>query len=335
MPNASHQYVCRTSDEVLDEKLFGDRIVRFLYSRSREQAPAMIRALSGPRMSSLLGFLNFDLPLAGNLLGNQRFLKSCGVDLSECVDPPDYFTTPRRIFERKIRYTTCRPMSADPQHVVSPADARVLVGSLATDSDLFLKDKFFSFPELLDINKSHWHKTFAGGEYAIFRLTPDKYHYNHVPVSGEVVDFYEIEGSYHSCNPAAVVQMVTPYSKNKRVVTIINTDIPGGSRIGLVVMIEIVALMIGQIVQCYSHSLYDNPQPVAPGLFMKKGQPKSLYRPGSSTTVLFFEQNRIAFSSDLAKNQQHDVAQSRFSAGFGLPLVETDVSLRSTIAQKI
>ena len=31
-----------------------------------------------------------------------------------------------------------------------------------------------------------------------------------------------------------------------------DTDIPGGSHVGFVAMIEVVALMIGDIVQCYS-----------------------------------------------------------------------------------
>lgn len=50
----------------------------------------------------------------------------------------------------------------------------------------------------------------------------------------------------NSCNPGAVVSMVTPFSKNRRVVTVIDTDVPGGTGIGLV------AMMIGDIVQCYS-----------------------------------------------------------------------------------
>ena len=52
--------------------------------------------------------------------------------------------------------------------------------------------------------------------------------------------------------PGAVVALVTPYSKNSRVVTIIDTEVPGGTGVGLVAMIEVVALMIGEVVQCYS-----------------------------------------------------------------------------------
>jgi phosphatidylserine decarboxylase len=128
--------------------------------------------------------------------------------------------------------------------------------------------------------------------------------------------------------------MVTPFSKNRRVVTIIDTSVPGGSGIGLVAMIEIVALMIGDIVQCYSEHRYDSPRPVRPGMFVKRGQPKSLYRPGSSVDVLIFQDRRVHFCEDILSNQRHISARSRFSAGFEQQLVETDVRVRETIATK-
>ena len=48
-------------------------------------------------------------------------------------------------------------------------------------------------------------------------------------------------------------------------------------------MIEVVALMIGDVVQAYSETQYDNPKQIISGMFLKKGAPKSLYRPGSGT----------------------------------------------------
>jgi hypothetical protein len=45
---------------------------------------------------------------------------------------------------------------------------------------------------LLGTHQKHWQHSYGDGDFAIFRLTPDKYHYNHVPVSGMVVDFYAI-----------------------------------------------------------------------------------------------------------------------------------------------
>jgi phosphatidylserine decarboxylase len=328
----AHHYVERSSGRICREKLFGDRLVRFLYHPLRERAPALFRLLTGARCSDALAFFNYDLALAARVSGNRRFLEECGVDPAECLDPPEKLDTARKVFERRIRYWDCRPMPEEPRTVVSPADARVLVGSFAETSQLFLKDKFFSFDELLGCDRRGWRAIFAGGDFAVFRLTPDKYHYNHAPVTGRVVDIYELDGAFHSCNPQAVVTLATPYSKNRRTVTVIDTDVEGGSGVGRVAMIEVVAMMIGEVRQCYSAERYDDPRPLEPGMFLRRGQPKSLYRPGSSTDVLIFEPGRVDFAEDLRRNQQRRDVASRFSSGFGRPLVETDIALRSLLA---
>ncbi len=332
---APHQFIQRGTARIQTEHLFSDRLVNLIYSDARERGTHLFRALTSARMSGLLGFLTYDTLLGSKLSGAGNFSRMLGIDLSECVDSPETLDTPRKVFERKIRYWTCRPVDEDPAVVASPADAKILVGSFARTSRLFLKEKFFSFQALLGERKSRWLNAFADGDFAIFRLTPDKYHYNHLPVSGEVVDIYDIPGTYYPCNPGAVMALSTPYSKNRRVVTVIDTNVPGGSGIGLVAMIEVVALMIGDIVQCYSEREYDDPKPLVPGMFVKKGRPKSLYRPGSSTDVLIFQKKRVEFSVDIVMNMFHPGVQTRFSEGFGRPLVETEVALRSEIGRKI
>ena len=105
---------------------------------------------------------------------------------------------------------------------------------VAEHSALFLKGKLFTFEEL--IGKAFWLEAFRDGDVAVFRLTPELYHYNHTPVAGRVADIYELAGEHHSCNPQAVVEVATPYSRNRRTVTIIDTDVSGGSGVGLVAM---------------------------------------------------------------------------------------------------
>jgi phosphatidylserine decarboxylase len=327
--NVAHQYVDRDSGALRTERLYQDRLVLFFYGRVREQMPALFRLLTSRTSTRLLGYLNYDTRWGSAAC--RRFLHVHGVNLEECLDHPDTFTTARRVFERRIRYWDCRPIPGDPRAVVAPADARALVGSFADGAALHLKDKFFDYAELIGA-ESRWFSTFRDGDFAIFRLTPEKYHYNHTPVAGRVLDLYEIGGRYHSCNPGATVAVATPYSKNRRVVTVIDTDVPGGSRVGQVAMIEIVALMIGEIVQCYSARRYEQPQPIAPGMFLERGAPKSLFRPGSSTTVLVFERDRVAFVPDLLANRFRPGAHSRYALGFGQPLVETDVRVRSPLA---
>jgi phosphatidylserine decarboxylase len=331
-PSIPHQYVDRRSGRLCIERLYGDALVRWLYSEVRENAPALYRLMLSPRVSGLLGFINYDMPLGGVISGNRSFLRENGVNLDECVEPPEALNTMRKVFERRIRYWDRRPLPPERNAVVSPADARVLVGSFDEASALFIKGKFFDVEELLGGDKTGWLESFDGGDFGIFRLTPDKYHYNHTPVAGVVRDFYEVRGRTHSCNPSAIVTEVTPYSKNTRTVTVIDTDVEGGSQAGLVAMIEVTALMIGEVLQCYSRERYDSPQPITAGMFVERGYPKSLYRPGSSTDVLLFQRGRVSFDEDLIVNLSRHDAQSRFSQGFGMPLVETEVSVRSRIA---
>ena len=115
-------------------------------------------------------------------------------------------------------------MNPESEAVVSPADAKMVAGSFRHTSALFLKEKFFRFDELLGPDKGQWLEAFADGDFVVFRLTPDKYHYNHLPVSGKVVDIYEIDGQYGPCNPGAVIAQTAPCSKNRRVVTVMDTD---------------------------------------------------------------------------------------------------------------
>lgn len=328
----SHQYIERSSGRILTETLIADRLVRWLYGAAREKAPILFKALTSALSSQLLSYVNFDCPAKRRESSTRKLAAALNVDLQECVSPQYCLQSPRNLFERQIKFWQCRPMPQDPDIVVSPADAKILVGSFNKTGSLFLKEKFFTYDELIGPSKQRWRRAFLNGDYAVLRLTPEKYHYNHLPVSGRVIDFYAIDGAYHSCNPAAVVATVTPYSKNKRVVTIIDTDIDGGTGVGLVAMVEIVALMIGEIVQCYSSRRYERPVPIEQGQIVHRGQPKSLFRPGSSADVLFFQKERIEFDKDLIRNCRRADVNSRYTMGFQRPLVETDVPVRSSIA---
>lgn len=327
-----HQYIERTTSRVKTETLYHDRIVNLIYSQACENIPFLFNVLTSARFSKFLGFLSYDTLMGSSLSGVRKFADTLGVDLSECLDPPESLNTARKLFERKIRYWQTRPMPSEPAAIVSPADAKVLTGSFCASSLIFIKEKFFCYEELLGEDKPRWLSAFDDGDFAIFRLTPEKYHYNHSPVSGEVVDIYEINGYFLPCNPGAVMSLALPFSKNRRVVTVLDTDVDGGTHAGLVAMIEVAALMIGDIVQCYSDERYDAPRFVKPGMFLRKGQPKSLYRPGSSTDILIFQKGKVNFSFDIVMNMYRQDVQTRFAEGFRRPLAETEVEVRSRIA---
>ena len=328
----THQYVERDTGRVVDERIFGDSIISQIFNPLIEDSSALYRAVTSKRLSKILAWAAFDSVLGSRLTGAGKFLKNAGINEHECLGPAYMLDTPRKIFERKIRYWEVRPMPEDESQVVSPADSKMLAGSFKEGPGVFLKEKLFSFEEL--IGRRHWLKPFSSGDFAVFRLTPEKYHYTHCPVSGLVRDFYEIDGRMNSCNPGAVMRISKAYSKNKRVVTIIDTDVPGGTGVGLVGMIEIVALMVGNIRQAYSTTKYYYPKDIIKGMKIERGQPKALFVPGSSTVLLLFEEGRIRFHDDIISNM-HKEASSRFSFGFGKQVVETEVAVRSGIADVI
>lgn len=330
-----HQYIERSTGQVRTERLAADGVVAWLYSQARESYPYIFKLATQRFATKLLAYLNYDAPLLARNGSFNSMVTDLGIDQSELIQPLGRWPKLRDIFERQIRFWETRQMPASSELIVSPSDSRVLIGSFPVNGELLIKEKFFCLKELIGADKLGWQACFEEGNWAIFRLTPEKYHYNHVPVSGVVVDTYEIDGEYHSCNPSAVVRMVTPYSKNRRCVTVIDTGVTGGSGVGFVAMIEVVALMIGEIVQCYSEERYDAPSPIRVGQFLKRGAVKSLFRPGSSTVVLMFEKDRVLFDYDLIKNTERHDLQSRFSYFFGERLVETDVRVRSSIARAV
>jgi len=331
MNPVAHEYIERATGKVVRENLLGNAVVSALYSPVLEKAPLLIRLASSRYITRVLGYLNYDNVLSARATGMLKFLRESGIQLSEFAGNLSEYDTARTIFERQIRYWNCRPMPSQRNSVVCPADARAVVGSMGKSSGLFLKQKFFSFPELLG-EDSPWKSDFEGGDYAVFRLTPEKYHYTHSPVSGRVLDIYSVAGRFYPCNPNATVQLMTSFSKNRRVATILDTDCPNGSVVGRVAMIEVVALMVGKIEQRYSEQYYENPRPILKGMVLERGAPKALFRPGSSTVVLLFQPNRIRFAKDLVENQHRSGLREEFLLAADQRVMETDVAVRSLLA---
>lgn len=332
MNETLHQYIERESGAVRTESLLGDRWIRMLYGPAREAFPVMFRAMVSTRWTRHVGALRYDRALSTAPATRRRQLKECGVVDDECLTHPTEYRTLREVFERQITYWSHRPLPEESRAVVSPADSRVIIGSFRSIDGILVKEKVFDLPGLLGDDRPPWKHRFAEGDFAVFRLTPDKYHYTHTPVTGVVADHYDVEGVCHSCNPGALVRVSGTYARNRRTVTVFNTDVPGGSGVGHVAMVEVVALMIGRIDQGYCATQYQDPVFPDPGLDVERGQPKALFRPGSSTVILLFEPDRIRFAEDLILHSQRRDVQSRFRAGFTSPLVETDVRVRAPIA---
>ncbi len=307
-----------------------DRVIGFLYNTARESPSALQRFAASKRLTQALASWEFDRPL----LSPQRTIgfavQRMGIDLSDAVADPSTWRTLRQLFERQIRFWDSRPMPARETAIVSPADGKLLHFGGGEDAMVSVKRRFFSVPELLA--KQTWASQLGAGRGISVRLTPEVYHYVHSPVSGKVLDVYDVDGAYHSCNPSALVSFDSPYILNRRRVVIIDTDVTGGSSVGVVAVIAVAAMMIGRIEDHYSETHYDAPTPLSPGLTVVQGAPMMMFRPGSSTVIVLWPSERAIATPQLRELSTKRHVPSRFGEWLMMPWNEVLVRVRSQVA---
>jgi phosphatidylserine decarboxylase len=329
-----HQYVSRHSHAVVDESLLADRVIRFLYAREREDPSLLQRALASPKVTQWLAHWEFDRHLANPSRHIEQIAKRLSINTEEIVGGVATMRTMRDLFERKIRFWDVRPLPIKTCGIVSPADGKALP-FLANDATaLPIKEKFIGLNELLG-HANPWVLGVHDIAGVIVRLTPDVYHYTHTPVTGRVVSHQLIEGAFHSCNPLAATRLRNSYPRNRRAVTVYDTDISNGSGVGIVVQVDVAAMMIGQIVGCYSERKYEQPAPLRIGQLVVRGMPVSLFRPGSSTSVVLWHGSRASVANDLVSNSTRVHLRSRFSDWLQSAWVETALRVRQPISEAI
>jgi phosphatidylserine decarboxylase len=328
--SASHQYIPLSGAGSVDESLLADRVIGFLYSSARESPSVLQRIAASRGASSLLASWEFDWPLRKPLPAIAATAERLQINLDEVYGDLRTWRTLRDLFERRIRYWETRPLAGDAQSITSPADGKALAFGFPCDALLPVKSKWIAADRL--IGSRALADSLAPLSGVIVRLTPDAYHYVHAPVSGVVQSHTLLDGALHSCNPAALVTFTNPYASNLRRVTVIDTDVYHGSRVGIVVVVNVAAMMIGRIDDAYSANRYDDVQPLEPGTFLKRGQPMALFRPGSSTSIVLWQQSRAALEPALVRNTCRTDVHSRFSDWLLSPWVESAVRVRSALA---
>jgi phosphatidylserine decarboxylase len=339
-----HQYIERYRNKPVDEALLADRVIDFLYSKRREEPGYVLRALGSGVVTDALAHWQFDRRLR-NPKGTIEYVSHrLMVRESETVSGYAHMKTLRDLFERQIRYWDVRPLPDATRMIVSPADGKLLPFAAFARDTLPIKSKFIGVTDLLGGIDPWGQRQFAHGSGfseaalaplagVVVRLTPDVYHYTHAPVSGRVVRHEVIEGRFHSCNPTALIRFPGSYAVNRRAVTFYDTDVQDGSHVGIVAQIDVAAMMIGQLESRFSTYRYAHPKALAVGDFVPRGSPVSLFRPGSSTSIVIWDGRRAEVSHELVANSKRRDLRSRFSDWLGQPWVETRVAVRQSISE--
>lgn len=211
------------------------------------------------------------------------FINDFDIDTNILDKNLEDFTCFNDFFIRKLK-PEARPINSDKNVLISPCDGRLLAyNNIDINNLVQIKDITYSLEEL--IGDKELAEKYNNGICLIFRLCPTDYHRFHFIDDGIPTETKKIKGSYYSVNPIAIDKIPKLFCQNKREYSILNSE-----NFGDVLYIEVGASCVGTIIQSYT-----------PNEKVTKGDEKGYFKFGGSTTILFFEKNKIEIDSDILK----------------------------------
>ena len=273
------EFLNRYTGQVEREAIYGEAPLRFAYENPVGRGA--LELIVKRRIFSRWYGWRMDAPASKSRV--LPFIENYGLAAEDFADAPESFQTFNEFFYRKLK-PSARPINADPQCVVFPADGRHLgFPDVSQAPGVFVKGQKFQIPELL--GDPALAQRFAKGTLVLSRLCPVDYHRFHFPVAGMPGTTRLINGPLYSVSPIALRRRLSYLWENKRTVTLLETE-----RLGTVIVMEIGATNVGSILQTYN-----------PGQAVEKGAEKGYFAFGGSSTITIFEPGRVTLADDLVQ----------------------------------
>lgn len=271
------RYFNRQSGNIETEQVYGEAFLRWAYGSPFGRA-TLHTLVKRPFFSKFYGW-RMDRPASASRIA--PFIRDYGMKVEDFADDPESFRSFNEFFYRKLK-PEARPIDADPNSVVFPADGRHLGFQKASAIEsFFVKGQRFDLAALL--GSKDLAAVYADGPLVLSRLCPVDYHRFHFPVAGVPSPTQVLNGPLFSVSPLALRENLNYLWENKRTITRLETV-----RFGNVLVLEIGATCVGSIHQTYT-----------PGKLVEKGAEKGYFAFGGSSTITVFEPGRIKLSEDL------------------------------------
>jgi phosphatidylserine decarboxylase len=150
------------------------------------------------------------------------------------------FSSVHACFTRELR-DGARPVSDDPQMLVSPCDAIVGAHGAIERGEIYqAKGRGYALDDLvLDAALAERHD---GGTFVTLRLTSSMYHRFHAPDDCEIDEVRFVPGDVWNVNPPALRRVERVFCRNERAV--LPLELSGGERLTLV---PIAAILVGSL----------------------------------------------------------------------------------------
>jgi phosphatidylserine decarboxylase len=277
----------RKSAKLMDSLSLTDRAARAIW-----------RILPKGALSGAIGWgASRHLPARFRVGLLSHFARNYGIDMAEAEKPLAEYRGFDEFFTRRLR-PGARPIDAQPDSVISPADGTVVdCGTVSAGRLIQAKGVFFELSELLADEAAA--ARLEGGAYLITYLSPRDYHRVHSPVDGRVVGWIHVPGSLFSVNGKSVLREPGLFTRNERFITLIEGPC------GLAAVVMVAAVGVGHVTASYDAEVathdarfvrasvrrrtYDAPRAIA------RGEELGVFHLGS-TTIVVFEPGKVALS---------------------------------------
>lgn len=267
----------RKTGKLIEEKIPGyiKLALRILHQKGPNVTLELLRNMF-KRMTYAHG-KKFDSPTSWKMI--PKFIKLYRIDLNELLEPNIHnYDTFNAFFYRKLRpeFRLVSDISIETT-IVSASDGRMVVfESIEASKKFWIKADQFSINHLtqklslpLPINVQEY---FDGSSLIINRLAPQDYHRYHSPLSGQLLFYELIKGTYFTVNPIAIRTSLNVFTENTRAIAIFCSTALNCYWM----MVFVGANLVGSI--CPSISVGD---------FVKKGDELGFFAFGGSTVLTF------------------------------------------------
>lgn len=256
----------------------GACLLRFLYNTAVGRC--ILRLLICKPLSSIMGFF-LDSRLSAVFV--KPFIKSNKINMTDYAQRK--YKSFNDFFTRKV-LDGARPVCAEENAFVSPADARLSVYEISPEQYFTIKGVDYTVADLL--KNENLAEKFSGGYCLIFRLAVDNYHRYGWSCNGKAEKTVHIKGKYHTVQPIAM-RRYPIFRENVREYTVLNSD-----KFGTIVQIEVGALMVGRISNNETK-----------GSTAKKGDEKGKFQFGGSTVIVLTEKDKLCIDNEFLINTKN------------------------------
>lgn len=268
---AATQVIDRKSGKVFEEKIFGEKFVRWAHETSLGAfvtSSPLIQKLTSKVYGAYASspFSRGEIP---------RFLEEHDIKMADFEEPDGGFSSFNDFFSRHLA-PGARAFSKDANVVSNPAEGRVFYSPIEDGkTNLVIKGAAYEVSKLIG------EKNIGDLAYAyVIRLCPVDYHRYHFGFSGKVVDKKTLGGKLFSVNPMALELRNNIFWENYREVYRLQTA--SGKTC---YQIEVGAICVGSMTQTKDK-----------GESFKTGDEKGTFLFGGSTVILLLPKS---FQPDL------------------------------------